>query len=105
MHACPGVSVHDPQVLLLLLTENDSLRSRLDAEARERARETAELRDRMDKECGDLRDNLAKEVQDRKVGLSIVFSLFGLAQLCTARNSDSKVLSLLLCCHFATLLV
>lgn len=54
------------EVLLLLLTENDSLRSRLDSEARERARETADLRDRMDKECGDLRDNLAKEVQDRK---------------------------------------
>ena len=33
-----------------------------------RARETAELRDRLEKECGDLRDRLAKEIQERKVG-------------------------------------
>ena len=32
-----------------------------------RARETAELRDRLDKECGDLRDRLAKEIQERQV--------------------------------------
>ena len=32
-----------------------------------RARETADLRDRLEKECGDLRDRLAKEIQERKV--------------------------------------
>jgi len=54
------------EVLLLLLSDNDDLRSRLEKEAAERARETAELRDRLDKETQDLKDRLDKEVADRK---------------------------------------
>jgi len=54
------------EVLLLLLTDNDDLRASLNKEAAERARETADLRDRLEKECGDLRDRLAKEIQERK---------------------------------------
>jgi len=54
------------EVLLLLLTDNDDLRNRLDKEAAERARETAALRERLDKECGNLRDRLNKEIEDRK---------------------------------------
>ena len=60
------------QVLLLLLTDNDDLRARLDQEARERAQETAALRERLDKECGDLRDKLAKEAEERKVTISCI---------------------------------
>ena len=58
------------EVLLLLLMDNDNLRARLDQEARERAQETAALRERLDKECGDLRDRLAKEAEERKVTIS-----------------------------------
>lgn len=54
------------EVLLLLLSDNDDLRGRLDKESAERSRETAELRDRLDKETKDLRDRLNKEIQDRE---------------------------------------
>jgi len=54
------------EVLLLLLSDNDDLRSRLEKEAADRERETAELRDRLDKETKDLRDKLSQEIQDRK---------------------------------------
>jgi len=54
------------EVLLLLLSDNDDLRSRLEKEAAERAKETADLRDRLDKETKDLRDRLNKEIADRE---------------------------------------
>ena len=56
-------------MLLLLLSDNDDLRSRLDKEAADRARETQDLRDRLDKECGALKEKLDKEIADRKVEL------------------------------------
>jgi len=52
--------------LLLLLSDNDDLRSRLEKEASERAKETADLRDRLDKETQNLKDKLDKEIADRK---------------------------------------
>ena len=55
------------EVLLLLLSDNDDLRGRLEKEAAERTKETTELRDRLDKETQDLRDRLDKEVAERKV--------------------------------------
>ena len=55
-------------MLLLLLSDNDDLRSRLEKEAAERTKETAELRDRLDKETKDLKDRLDKEIGERKVG-------------------------------------
>jgi len=54
------------EVLLLLLSDNDDLRSRLDKEAADRSRETQDLRDRLDKECGALNGKLDKEIADRK---------------------------------------
>jgi len=54
------------EVLLLLLSDNDDLRSRMDKESAERSRETAELRDRLDKETKDLRDRLNQEIKDRE---------------------------------------
>jgi len=54
------------EVLLLLVSDNDDLRSRLEKEAAERTKETAELRDRLDKETKDLKDRLDKEIADRK---------------------------------------
>ena len=56
-------------MLLLLLSDNDDLRSRLDKEAADRSRETQDLRDRLDKECGALNGKLDKEIADRKVKL------------------------------------
>ena len=55
------------EVLLLLLSDNDDLRQRLDQEAAERKKETAELRDRLEKETNELKDKLDKEVAERKV--------------------------------------
>eukprot|EP00092_Neocalanus_flemingeri_P063548 GFUD01076924.1.p1 GENE.GFUD01076924.1~~GFUD01076924.1.p1 ORF type:complete len:473 (+),score=180.94 GFUD01076924.1:88-1506(+) len=54
------------EVLLLLVSDNDDLRSRLEKEAAERTKETAELRDRLDKETQDLKDRLEKEIAERK---------------------------------------
>ena len=56
--------------MLLLLSDNDDLRSRLEKEASERAKETADLRDRLDKETQNLKDKLDKEIADRKVANS-----------------------------------
>ena len=57
------------EVLLLLLSDNDDLRQRLEAEASERKKETAELRDRLEKETGDLKEKLSNEIAERKVVL------------------------------------
>merc|ERR1712038_528661 len=43
------------EVLLLLLGDNDDLRQRLDQEVADRKRETGELRDRLEKETGQLK--------------------------------------------------
>ena len=48
--------------MLLLLSDNDDLRQRLEAEAAERKKETAELRDRLEKETGDLKEKLNNEM-------------------------------------------
>ena len=55
------------EVLLLLLSDNDDLRQRLEAEAAERKKETAELRERLEKETGDLKQKLDNEIAERKV--------------------------------------
>ena len=60
------------EVLLLLLTDNDDLRQRLDQEAAERKKETADLRERLEKETADLKDKLDKEVAERKVSGDIL---------------------------------
>lgn len=54
------------EVLLLLLSDNDDLRQRLEAEAAERKKETAELRDRLEKETGDLKEKLNNEIAERQ---------------------------------------
>ena len=53
--------------MLLLLSDNDDLRQRLEAEAAERKKETAELRDRLEKETGDLKEKLNNEIAERQV--------------------------------------
>ena len=53
--------------MLLLLSDNDDLRQRLEAEAAERKKETAELRERLEKETGDLKEKLDNEIAERKV--------------------------------------
>ena len=60
------------EVLLLLLSDNDDLRQRLDQEAAERKKETADLRERLDKETADLKDKLDREVAERKVSGCII---------------------------------
>ena len=60
------------EVLLLLLSDNDDLRQRLDQEAAERKKETADLRERLEKETADLKDKLDKEVAERKVSGDII---------------------------------
>ena len=60
------------EVLLLLLSDNDDLRHRLDQEAAERKKETADLRERLEKETADLKDKLDKEVAERKVSSGII---------------------------------
>merc|ERR1712110_1353678 len=54
------------EVLLLLLSDNDDLRQRLEAEAAERKKETAELREGLEKETGDLKEKLDNEIAERK---------------------------------------
>ena len=53
------------------MSDNDDLRSRLEKESAERAKETSELRDRLDKETQDLKDRLNKEIEERKVCICI----------------------------------
>ena len=60
------------EVLLLLLSDNDDLRQRLDQEAAERKKETADLRERLDRETADLKDKLDREVAERKVSGCII---------------------------------
>jgi len=73
------------EVLLLLLTDNDDLRSRLDKECAERARETADLKERLERECGHLTDKLNMEAQERKADTDSLQD-----QISTnARNGDS----------------
>ena len=60
------------EVLLLLLSDNDDLRQRLDQEAAERKKETADLRERLEKETADIKDKLDKEVAERKVSSGII---------------------------------
>ena len=55
------------EVLLLLLSDNDDLRQRLDQEVADRKRETGELRDRLEKETGELKERLDTEIAERKV--------------------------------------
>jgi len=54
------------EVLLLLLSDNDDLRQRLDQEVADRKRETGELRDRLEKETGQLKERLDTEIAERK---------------------------------------
>ena len=60
------------EVLLLLLSDNDDLRQRLDQETAERKKETGELRDRLEKETNELKDKLDKEIAERKVSADII---------------------------------
>ena len=57
---------------MLLLSDNDDLRQRLDQEAAERKKETGELRDRLEKETNELKDKLDKEIAERKVSADII---------------------------------
>jgi len=74
------------EVLLLLLSDNDDLRSRLDKETADRERETAELRDRLDRETKDLRDKLNQEIQERKDDSDRLQSAIN----SNAKNGDGK---------------
>ena len=58
-----------------MLSDNDDLRDRLEKEAATRAKETSDLRDRLDRETQDLKDKLDKEIAERKVIMKLRFLL------------------------------